>query len=75
VWKRYLASWDVEDTLEDFLANRERLIVLRLEPQSEQPLPKQKPDLAWIWPAVAGATLAAWLVARPRNRNTLRSRA
>jgi len=54
VWKQYLASWGVEDTLDDYLAKKDRLVVLRLEPRSGAPLPPLRADLIWLWLIVAG---------------------
>lgn len=63
VWKQYLNSWGIEDTLQDYLAKKDRLIVLRLDPSSALRLKALRADLVWIWPFLAAA-LAAWLLLR-----------
>jgi deazaflavin-dependent oxidoreductase (nitroreductase family) len=61
MWKRFLRSWDVEDDLEDFLAKRERFVVLRLERNPRQlPLPPLRMDLFWVWPTVAAGAFVLW---------------
>jgi deazaflavin-dependent oxidoreductase (nitroreductase family) len=65
VWKEYLASWGVEDTLEDYLAKRDRLVVLRLDPSVDVLLPPLRTDLTWVWVVVAAAVATfAWAVLR-----------
>lgn len=59
VWKQYLASWDIEDTLADYLAKKDRLVVLRLDPTRDVPLPPLRTDLIWLWP-VAALAVVAW---------------
>lgn len=61
VWKQYLASWGVEDTVEDFLAKKDRLIMLRLDPNNESTPPGLKADLIWVWPIVVAAAAAVWV--------------
>ena len=58
VWKEYLDSWGIQDTLEDYLAKKERLVVLRLDPTPDVPLPPLRADLVWVWPVVAVAIVA-----------------
>jgi len=54
VWKQYLASWGIEDTLEDFLAKRDRVPALRLDRiEGQPPLPPLACDLRWVWLVVA----------------------
>src|SRR5713226_3507768 len=50
VWRQYLESWGVEDTAEAFVANKDRLIVLQLDPIEGVPLPGIRTDLVWIYP-------------------------
>lgn len=64
VWKQYLTSWGIEDTLEDYLAKKDRLVVLRLDPTTDAALPPLKADLIWLWPVVAMAGVAAWVILR-----------
>ncbi len=64
VWKSYLDYWRVEDTLEDFLAARQRLIVLRLHPMPALPLAPQETDLLWVWPLLG---LGSFLLLRKRS--------
>lgn len=64
VWKQYLGSWGVEDAVEDYVAKKDRLIILRLDPSSEPPLPGVRADLAWVWPIFALAAAATYLALR-----------
>src|SRR5712691_8470834 len=61
VWKQYLASWGIEDTLGDYLAKKRRLVVLRLDPTTDVPLPPLRADLILLWPVVALAVVV-WAV-------------
>ena len=57
VWDDYLASWEIEDDLQDFLAKKERTSVLRLDP-TDDPTPKAiSRDLLWVWGVIAIAGL------------------
>jgi hypothetical protein len=57
MWKSYLGYWKVSDTLQDFLAARERLIALRLDRITALPLAPQESDLLWIWQVTAIASI------------------
>lgn len=37
IWKKYLASWGVDDDRQDFLEKKERLIILRVDPLDSAP--------------------------------------
>ena len=63
VWKQYLNSWGVQDAPEDYLAKKDRLIVLRLDLCDDPPLPGLRSDLAWVWRLVLAAG-AVYLVIR-----------
>jgi len=63
VWKQYLDSWGIVDTMDDYLAKKERLVVLRLDPTTGVHLPPLRTDLIWLWPVVAVA-LIAWAMLR-----------
>jgi deazaflavin-dependent oxidoreductase (nitroreductase family) len=67
VWKPYLDSWGVKDTLSDFLAHKDRIPTLHLEPQRTLPVPPMEADLLWVWPAVAAVGIAAWYFGRERE--------
>jgi hypothetical protein len=58
-WEQYLNSWGVQDTQEDYLARKDRLIVLRLDTCDDPPLPGLGCDLVWVWPLVLAAS-AVW---------------
>jgi len=61
VWKRYLASRGVEDTLEDFLAKKDRVPTLRLDPiAGHPPLPPLRRDLWLVWAVLALVGLLLW---------------
>jgi deazaflavin-dependent oxidoreductase (nitroreductase family) len=64
VWEEFLDSWGVQDTYEDFVAKKDRLITLRLDPTEDPTPPPLKPDLLWIWPALFVAILLILLGAR-----------
>ncbi len=54
VWRQYLASQGVEDTLEDFLVKKERVAPLRLDPLVDDLLlPSFARDLWWVWAGLA----------------------
>jgi len=60
VWKEYLASLWIEDTVEDYVAKKERLVIFRLEPTSEKtPMPMSS-DLVWVWGVVLLGGWFAW---------------
>ncbi len=59
VWKQYLESWGIHDDVIDYVAKKDRLIVLRLDPVPEVPLRGLRRDLVWLWAAFA-AVLAIW---------------
>jgi deazaflavin-dependent oxidoreductase (nitroreductase family) len=59
VWDQYLASWGIEDTLEDYLAKKERVPSIRLDRVADAlPLPPLERDLAWVWVALAAVVAA-----------------
>jgi hypothetical protein len=58
VWNEYLRSWGVEDTLTDYLAKKNRLVVLRLDATKVLPLSGLRADLTWVWPVLAGCAVA-----------------
>jgi deazaflavin-dependent oxidoreductase (nitroreductase family) len=61
VWKQYLASRGVADTLEDFLAKKDRIPALRLDPlEGDPPLPPLECDLWWVWAVLALLGLLLW---------------
>lgn len=61
VWKQYLASRGVEDTLEDFIARKDRVPALRLDPiAGDAPLPPLRRDLWWVWAVLAVVGLLLW---------------
>jgi deazaflavin-dependent oxidoreductase (nitroreductase family) len=61
VWKQYLTSRGVEDTLEDFLAKRDRVPALRLDPVAgDPPLAPLRRDLWWVWAVLALIGLLLW---------------
>ena len=61
VWKQYLASRGVEDTLEDFLAKKDRVPTLRLDPLAgDPPLPPLPRDLLWVWAVLALIGVLLW---------------
>jgi deazaflavin-dependent oxidoreductase (nitroreductase family) len=63
VWKQFLASWGIEDSLEDFLAKKDRIPTVRLDrvPGALE-LPAVGRNLIWVW-LVPAAVIAALVVA------------
>jgi deazaflavin-dependent oxidoreductase (nitroreductase family) len=61
VWKEYLESLGIEDTVEDYVAKKERLVIFRLEPTSEKTPAAMKTDLVWVWAVIA---IVVWLIWR-----------
>lgn len=59
VWSEWLQTLGIEDSLEDFLAKKDRVFVYRLEPTDEPTPPRQRADLAWLWLVAMG--LLVWL--------------
>ena len=64
MWKRSLDSWDIRDEVGDFVAKKGRIPFLRLDPLRECPLPPLRTDLVWVWPVLAIAAVAAYLLLR-----------
>jgi deazaflavin-dependent oxidoreductase (nitroreductase family) len=64
LWKRSLASWDIRDEVEDFVAKKARIPFLCLDPLSECPLPPLRGDLVWVWLVVTIAAVAAYALLR-----------
>jgi deazaflavin-dependent oxidoreductase (nitroreductase family) len=61
VWKQYLSSRGVEDTLEDFIAKKDRIPALRLDPmEGDLPFPPLRCDLWWVWAVLALVGLLLW---------------
>jgi len=68
VWDQFLASWEIEDTLEDYLAKKDRVPTIRLDRVAgPPPLAPLARDLVWVWAALA-AMVALVLVALGTTR-------
>ena len=52
VWKYWLESWDIRDDVADFVAKKDRLGTLRLDPTAEPTPSKLDADLIWVWPVI-----------------------
>jgi deazaflavin-dependent oxidoreductase (nitroreductase family) len=65
-WGVYLQSLGIEDTLADFLAKKDRMLIFRLTPTTEPGPPPQPADLVWVWGGVAALVLALAALLRPR---------
>lgn len=61
VWDTWLESWGIEPTLDDFLANRDRMVVFAIEPGDVPALPLLERDLKWIPVVVGTMLLLRWL--------------
>ena len=64
LWRRALASWNICDDVEDFVAMKGRIPILCLDRLSECPLPPLRADLVWVWPALAIAAATAYALLR-----------
>ena len=64
MWRRSLDSWEIRDEAEDFVAKKDRIPFLCLDPLSECPLPPLSANLVWVWPALAIAVVAAYALLR-----------
>jgi deazaflavin-dependent oxidoreductase (nitroreductase family) len=60
VWKEYLESLGIEDTVEDYVAKKQRLVIFRLDPTGEKTPAPMKTDLVWVWAVVVIVALAIW---------------
>lgn len=68
IWDDYLASWGIENNVDDFVAKKERLHFLRVDPIDTIPLAPLATDLKWVWP-IAGVTLLTLLfLLRPKQK-------
>ncbi len=61
VWKEYLESLGIEDTVEDYVVKKDRLLIFRLDPCREKTPAPMKTDLVWVWGVIA---VVVWLVYR-----------
>ncbi len=59
-WDPYLKSLGIENTLADFLAKRDRVLIVRLTPTAEPGPPPLRADLVWVWAVVAVLALGQW---------------
>jgi deazaflavin-dependent oxidoreductase (nitroreductase family) len=64
MWRRSLASWDIRDEVEDFVAKKGRIQFLCLDPLGECPLPPLRADLVWVWPVLVIAAVTAYALLR-----------
>ena len=63
---RYMESLDIEPTLEDILAKKDRIYWIRFDPTDEPTPPPLAADLVWVWPAVLAILAVAWLLTREK---------
>ena len=64
VWKEYLASLGIEDTVEDYVAKKDRLVIFRLDPCHEKTPAPMRTDLVWVWAAIAAVVWLAYRMLR-----------
>jgi len=73
VWNDFLASWGIADDADDFVAKKERLTILRVEPVepgdpiAAQAPPPLKADLVWVGPVLV-ALLGLFVLLRAVRR-------
>lgn len=70
VWADYLAAHEIEDSEEDFVAKRDRLVTWRLDPLAADATapPPLRADLAWIPALLALVVIATILVLGAASR-------
>jgi deazaflavin-dependent oxidoreductase (nitroreductase family) len=56
----YLESLDIKPSVEDVLANKDKIYWLRFDPTDELTPPGLEVDLAWLWPLALVLVLMAW---------------
>jgi deazaflavin-dependent oxidoreductase (nitroreductase family) len=66
LWEEYLDSLGIDDTLGDFLSKRERMLILRIDPDDVAAPPPVKTDLKWLPLVLLAGWLGALLVGRLR---------
>lgn len=64
MWRHSLSSQGVRDDVEDFVAKRDRIPLLRLDAIERLPLAPLRPDLVWIWPALAILAVTVYALLR-----------
>lgn len=67
VWPEYLQAWGIGDRVDEILANKDRLIILRIEPGRVDAPPPQPADLAWVWFPVGALFVGYWVYSRLRK--------
>lgn len=77
LWESYLTSLDIQPTREDFVAKKERLVILTFDPTDEPTPAPLEADLVWLWPVMAGCLLVGWFMERlaPTTLQPLRGNA
>ena len=69
IYDLYLETLEVEPTLEDFQAKKDRFYWIRFDPTNELTPPPLESDLVWIWPLGLGLLVAGWLGLKLRGKN------
>lgn len=64
----YLESLGIEPTVEDVIANKDKIYWLRFDPTEELTPPGLEVDLAWLWPLGLVLILIAWWSDRRKKR-------
>ncbi|MCD4671954.1 MAG: nitroreductase family deazaflavin-dependent oxidoreductase [Anaerolineaceae bacterium] len=64
----YLESLGIVPSVEEVLANKEKIYWLRFDPTEELTPPGLEVDLAWLWPLALILVLLAWCSERRQNK-------
>ncbi len=65
----YLESLGLDpQNIEEVLAHREQIYILRLAPTAAATPPSLQPDLAWVWPVALIGVLVVWRLLRLRRK-------
>jgi deazaflavin-dependent oxidoreductase (nitroreductase family) len=65
--RSFLDTLDIEPTVADILAKKDRIYYLRFDPTDEPTPPPLPADLVWLWPAALFALFTARLLTRKRG--------
>lgn len=63
----HLKSLDIEPTVDNFIAHKDKLYLFTFDPTDVPTPPPQEADLTWIWGTLAAIVALRWLL-RPRRR-------
>lgn len=64
IWESYAQSWGIDPhSIEDVIAKKDRLAIIRFDPTDEPTPPPVQADLVWMWiPMGLGIIVLLWLL-------------